>query len=74
MSQSFIARAQEDDGEDGEAARERERVGADEAVLDAAELTEPRPEAARDLADRAGDQRPLDEARRAPRAIQTAGR
>ena len=38
VSQSLIAAREEDDGEDGEPARERERVGADEAVLDAAEL------------------------------------
>ena len=64
-SASRSSHAHEDDGEDGEPARERERVRADEPVLRAAELTRAEAGAAGDGGDRADDQRLLDEARRA---------
>ena len=48
VSQSSISGRQEDDGEDGEPAGERERVGADEPVLRAGELTRAEPDAVRD--------------------------
>ena len=73
MSQLVIALAMKTTARTAIAARERERVGADEPVLDAAELDRAEAEAARDLADRAGDQRLLDEAPRA-RARAQVGR
>ena len=73
VSQSLIG-GEEDDGEDGEPARERERVGADEAVLDAAELGRADPEAAgRPRRSSRAITRPLDEPART-RAAWTAGR
>src|SRR3954451_415942 len=48
---------QEDDGEDGEPACERERVRADEAVLRDRQLTRSEPDHTGDGGDRAADER-----------------
>src|SRR5437879_3906175 len=58
---STSAGRHEDDGEDREPARQRERVGAHEAVLRDRELTRAEPERAGNRAHRARDQRTLDE-------------
>jgi hypothetical protein len=63
VTERVISSREEDDDEDREPDRERQSVGADEAVLGLAELTRAETEPACQLSDRATDQRPLDKPR-----------
>src|SRR5215212_9072200 len=61
-SASRSSHREEDDGEDGESAAERERVRAHEPVLREPEPARPEAEAAREDVERPGDHRPLERA------------